>query len=159
MADEFSSAQPGSGYPVLECNPRNKAHIPGQTVELKGRLLLVYPTKFEKDRPSTVAKSGFQDRITADVVVLDGERFPDEEEIPYSIPDMYFSQSRLVNQLKRQLRTGKPLLGRLSKLEAKQPGQYDAWTFAEPSDEDKVLARKWIENNPVTEPDDPFDTD
>lgn len=75
--------------------------------DLDGRLLLIKPTKLERDVPG---KFGKQDRITADVVVLD-----DPEEGVREIDKMYLSQKGIVGMLEGCLKPGKKpfVLGRL----------------------------------------------
>lgn len=81
--------------------------------ELDTYLLLIKPSKHEKD---VQGKYGKQDRVTADVVVLDG---PDDA--PYEIEDMYISSAGIVPTLARCLKPGnKPyVLGRLQQFPQK----------------------------------------
>ncbi len=74
--------------------------------ELEGRLLLVTPSKVQT--VPGYKNVGTQERITADVAVLDGEN-------PETYDDMYLSQKGLVPMLKKCLKPGnKPqVLGRL----------------------------------------------
>lgn len=114
--------------------------------DLRGHLLLIRPTKFEGDLLSQFSKPGkpqYQDRITADVIVLDGplENFEETEFF-----DMYFSQVRLVSQLK-------PFVKRqglcLARLDTFRPGQKaeqgNPWGLVtEFTDEDAQLAREHL---------------
>jgi hypothetical protein len=76
--------------------------------DLNGRLLLVKPLKVERD---VAGKFGKQDRITADIVVLD-----DPDEGVREISKMYLSQKGMVGMLEDCLRPGKKsfVLGRLT---------------------------------------------
>lgn len=67
--------------------------------ELDGALVLIKPSKIEYEVPG---KFGKQDRVTADVVVLDAG--PDSPEAGTEITDMYLSQKGLVPTLERCLR-------------------------------------------------------
>lgn len=128
--DPFASAPQVSAYPKMD--------------DLRGRLLLVKAHKLEEGLLSSFSKPGkpmYQDRITADVYVVDGgapEGFEGETEFL----DMYLSQDRLVKQLKRSVPGGRMILGRLdtfkpgTKAEAGNP-----WGLQEPTDEDKAKAR------------------
>lgn len=126
--DPFASAPQVSAYPKVD--------------QLRGMLLLVKATKLEEGLLSSFSKPGkpvYQDRVTADVYVVDGA--PDGFEGETEFLDMYFSQDRLVKQMKRSI-NGRMILGRLdtfkpgTKAEAGNP-----WGFQEPSEEDKNLAR------------------
>lgn len=66
--------------------------------ELEGRLVLIQPSKCET--VPGYKNVGTQERITADVVVLDGEGAPER------FDDMYLSQKGLVPMLKRCLKPG-----------------------------------------------------
>jgi hypothetical protein len=78
--------------------------------DLFGRLLLLTPSVIEK--VPGYQNKGVVDRVTADVVVLDGGEF-EGSPTPALITDMYFSQAALVGTLRKALRTGQPVLGRL----------------------------------------------
>ncbi len=78
----------------------------------EGRLVLVKPTKIERNVPNTKGKPGdTQDRLTADVVILDGAPFPyggqpengnphtHQAMIPHEIPGMFISSAGLISQV------------------------------------------------------------
>ncbi len=143
--DPFTTAPQVSSYPKMD--------------DLRGRLLLVKPSKLEEGLLSSFSKPGkpqYQDRITADVYVVDGgspEGFDDETEFL----DMYFSQDRLVKQLKRSIAGGRMILGRLetfkpgTKAEAGNP-----WGFQEPTEDDKTRAREFWKARSVPVKANPF---
>ncbi len=145
--DPFADAPNVSAYPKVD--------------QLRGRLLLVKPTKLEENLLSSFSKPGkpqYQDRVTADVYVVDGspEGFPGEAEFL----DMYFSQDRLVKQLKRNI-DGPMILGRLDTF---KPGlkaeQGNPWGFQPATAEDKGLARVFwkarSQPKPAAAPANPF---
>lgn len=66
--------------------------------ELDGRLLLIMPSKIEY---KVKGQFGEQDRVTADVIVLDD---PDEPTGVREINDMYISQKGMVPMLERCLK-------------------------------------------------------
>lgn len=91
----------------------------------EGRLVLIKPTKLERDVPNTKGKPGDkQDRLTADVVILDGAPFPyggqpengnphtHQASIPHEIPSMFISSAGLISQVERKM--NEFVLGRLS---------------------------------------------
>jgi hypothetical protein len=84
--------------------------------ELDGRLLLIMPSKIEY---KIKGQFGEQDRVTADVIVLDD---PDEPNGIREIEDMYISQGGLVPMLARCLKPGAKhpyVLGRLDMFPSK----------------------------------------
>lgn len=89
--------------------------------QMDGRLLLIRPTKIE-----TVAKpekfggkpGETQERITADLIVLDGGELMGEE-APHRYTDMFISQQSLVGVLKGALNKRTSTLGRLFKFPVK----------------------------------------
>ncbi len=143
--DPFADAPQVSAFPKMD--------------QLRGRLLLVKPTKLEENLLSQFGKPGkpqYQDRITADVYVVDGGS-PDGFDGETEFLDMYFSQDRLVKQMRRSI-GGLMVLGRLEtfkpglKAEAGNP-----WGLQEASPEDKGLARTfWKARSTPKPPANPF---
>jgi len=89
-----------------------------------GRLVMISPTKIERNLPNRLGKPGdVQDRMTADVVILDGAPFPfggapekgqphtTSASAPYEIPAMFISSAPLISQCERRM--GESVLGRL----------------------------------------------
>ncbi len=130
--------------------------------ELEGRLLLITPSKVQT--VPGYKNVGTQERITADVAVLDGDN-------PETHDDMYLSQRGLVPMLKKCLKPGnKPqVLGRLERTPtsdyaakaeaaggfgalmaewAKKGGKGDKpqffWNLVEFTPEDAALARAYL---------------
>lgn len=128
--------------------------------QLRGRLLLIKPSKLEENLLSSFSKPGspqYQDRVTADVYVVDGppvEGFDGENEFL----DMYFSQDRLVKQLKRNVLPGsKMLLGRLDTFKEGEPAKAgNPWGLKDPTDDDRSLARTFWKARATTKPANPF---
>lgn len=132
-------------------------------LEMYGRLLLVIPRKLEEGVPNRLQAGTTQDRMTADVVVLDGgeiayggkpEQLPPVPhnkvaQVPHKTDRMYISSVGLISQcrdaLAKRMR-GEPgmVLGRLSVGESKEAGQRGPWLLTPPSEQDKVIARRYL---------------
>jgi hypothetical protein len=142
--------------------------------QLKGRLLLVTPTALTKNATSPLKKDASgnlipHDRMTADVTFLDGDPikgvldkdgevthvYDEPLNAPHKLESMWISQTVLVNQLRKAEKNGGMVLGRLVQLPPTQAGNAKAWSLDAASDEDKKIARAWIEKQKVDE-DDPF---
>lgn len=145
--------------------------------ELYGRLLLLIPTKLEEGITSTVFKNTdgsavIQDRMTADVIVLDGgdihyggkpEKMPPEPHtmsatVPHKTAGQYISYTGIISQCREALhnrlakRPGTTMvLGRLTRGQDTGKGE-PPWILTPATDADKALAREWIHKNPA----DPF---
>ena len=132
--------------------------------DLDGRILVIQPTKLEKDLPNMLKPGETRDRITADVTVID----PDNPEKSKTYDDMYLSQGWLLGQLKGLVPVKGLLLGVLRKHRSKltpegfnTPDEIDkmitdwvaagargnkpsfAWKMADPSAADHALAMRW----------------
>jgi hypothetical protein len=134
--------------------------------DLYGRLLLIVPRKLEENIPNTREAGKFQDRMTADVVVLDGgtlhfggtpEKTPPTPhtktvELPYKRPRMYISAVGVISQcrvaLAKIVTEGKPgmVLGRLGVGEAKDATSNAPYLLTLPTDADKQIARAYLAN-------------
>lgn len=131
--------------------------------DLYGRLLLVVPTKLEQGVPNRLQPGSTQDRMTADVIVLDGgpiafggkpEAVPPvphdkTAQVPHKTPGMYISSSGLISQSREALAKraqGQPgmVLGRLGVGTKKEEGQSAPWLLSVPTDADKTLARQYL---------------
>lgn len=131
--------------------------------DMYGRLLLVIPHKLEEGIPNRLQPGTTQDRMTADVVVLDGGALPyggrpeatppvphtKTAQVPLKVDRMFISQAGLISQsreaLAKRLR-GQPgmVLGRLAVGETSNPGQNAPYLLTPPTEEDKQLARKYL---------------
>lgn len=127
--------------------------------EYEDHLLLVTPTEYVE---SISTSYGDTDAVRVDFVVLDAPDGPEEVE------DTLVFQRILISAMKRAANfneknsvdpaTGYPkmVLGVLAPNKDKQKKGQDApWDLLEPSEEQKVLARKYLEGK-RSEPADPF---
>lgn len=131
--------------------------------DLYGRLLLIIPIKLETGIPNRLGKPGdTQDRMTADVIVLDGgpiafggkpEAMPPVPHdktatVPHKTDRQYISSTGLISQSRLALAKraqGQPgmVLGRLTKGAATEKGE-PPWLLTDPTDADKALARQYL---------------
>lgn len=128
--------------------------------EYEDHLLLVIPTEYILKQKTSYGET---DCVRAEIVVLDGEDGPEE------VDDTLIFQRMLIGALKGQAKfnernngvdpaTGYPkmTLGVLAPdKEQQKKGQDAPWVLFEPNDEQKALARKYLEGK-KTEPADPF---
>ena len=124
--------------------------------QLKGRLLLITPTDIARGITSPMRKEP-HDRITADVVILDGDPIKGvlnkDDEVthvfdspltaPHKIEAMWIAQTVLVNQLRNAHKSGGMVLGRVTQMPANKDGNR-AWSLNAPEESDKKLARAYI---------------
>jgi hypothetical protein len=130
MSDPFSDPSASSGYPKV--------------AELVGHLVLLRPTRFEErllnQHFSKPDKPVYNDRVTADVIVLDG---PLGEHDDTQWDDMWITNSRLTSQLRRSV--DKQVLGRVELRYPDKPvGQGNPYGLVPPSEDDRKLARKFL---------------
>lgn len=117
-----------------------------------GRLVIISPTKIDRGVPNNLGAPGStQDRMTADVQILDGHPFPFggapekgkphtlQATIPYEIPAMFISNVGLISQC--ETRIGGHVLGRLHSVSL--PNGNTAYRIDDPTDHDRELARQW----------------
>lgn len=157
VADPFSAPASGGGkYPKLEIRDENNEIVRDDDNCLRGRLLMITPLKSEivADKLSKTP-GATQERITADVVVLDGSPIgPPEgerEATPAAFDGMYFSQKALVSQLRKALKANmagadprRMVLGRLEKEPPKEKGRYPTWVLRDFTPEDAQKARDYL---------------
>lgn len=126
-----------------------------------GRLLLITPTS-SGTRKSTLP--GQTDKeytyIVTDTVVLDGDVDEMVDEIPLLLEDFQFSGQAITAQLQPALRKKGMVLGRLGQKPSQTKGFGDAWVLAEPTEQDKVIARQYLaeeeKRKAAATPADPF---
>lgn len=160
----------GGGDPFGDPAPQ-EARAP-RFRELYGRLLLLVPKKLEAGIVSSRFKNPdgsaqTQDRMTADIIVLDGGTIHyggEPEKIP-SVPhtktaepparwdNAYISFTGIISQCREALVKRGMVLGRLSKGADDSKGN-PPWLLQPATDADKVLARQWLAAQPP--PADPF---
>ena len=118
---------------------------------LNGQLLVIQPTKLEKV-PNRFGKEGdMQDRVTADVTVID----PENPKASKTYSDMFLSQNALVGQIKGFIPTKGMLLGRLRRHPAKGTPDSTPLTGKTVNDPDSVdlLMAEWLQQGaPGTKP-------
>lgn len=133
--------------------------------DMYGRLLLVIPHKLEEGIPNRLQPGTTQDRLTADVIVLDGGAIPyggrpeatppvphsKTAPVPLKVDRMYVSQRGLISQCREALTKrlhGQPgmVLGRLTVGESKEAGQNAPYLLSPPTDADKQVARQYLAN-------------
>jgi len=128
-----------------------------------GRLLLIIPSRIETV-PAYQRPGEMVDRMTADVVVLDGgplhwggapnkrPAIPHTQvsQIPYRIDAMYLSAVGVVNQCREALKrraagqtAGSMVVGRLSIGQAADPQKNPPYFLAVSTPEEKVIARTY----------------
>lgn len=117
-----------------------------------GRLVLISPKKIEQVR-NKQEPSKIDDRITADVTVVDGlgpvPLWKDRVQTGAFLdgPDfagVYFGQTRIVKQLTPSIPSGM-VLARIGLYKEGQPqGQGNPWGLVDPTEEDKQMARNFL---------------
>ena len=114
--------------------------------DFEGKLLLITGTEHLTGEDKVKTAFGEKDVVVADVVVLDGDETEEHSGV-------YGFQSKLIGVFKRHV--GKrPFLGRLGKGDTKKNGNYP-WELKDPSDADKAVARKYLEDR-AAKAEDPF---
>lgn len=131
--------------------------------DLYGRLLLIVPIKLEENIPNRIEPGKFQDRMTADVITLDGgpisfggapEATPPVPHdktatVPHKTARQYVSNSGLISQcreaLAKRLR-GEPgmVLGRLGVGAKPANGGNAPYLLSPPTEADKQIARAYL---------------
>lgn len=144
---------PAVNAPAGFSAPVNTAVARPRIMDMAGRLVLIRPTKIERNVPNTIEPGKFQDRITADVIVLDGGPLdfggkPEKGiahtirvDAPYVVQSMWITQQVIVLQLEREINGA--VLGRIGRGQAtgnRQP----AWRLLDPSDADRAVATAYI---------------
>lgn len=145
--DPFADpAIPPSTYPSVE--------------SLRGRLVMISPRTIEQ-RPSQQNPAVLVDRITADVSLVDGlgpvPVFKQRQATGQYLdgPDftgMYLSGSRVVDQLRTFVGTGRAVLGVIdTRVPGTMAGQGNPWGLTAATDEQKAQARAYLANRSVAQ--------
>jgi hypothetical protein len=122
----------------------------------RGRLVLIKPTKLEFDVPNSTDPTKSADRLTADVLTVDGEG--PVQIFSYKIPTgkflegpehkgVWFSQERVVKAVvpNRVVTPGAMVLARLDVYKPGKPaGPGNPWGLVDPTEADKDLARAFL---------------
>ena len=155
-------AQPFDGGDPFDAPAPQAARGP-RVRDMYGRLLLIIPHKLEEGVPNKMDAGKLQDRMTADVVILDGgpiafggapEKVPprphtQQANVPLKNTRQYISSVGLISQcrdaLAKKVRTGQPgmVLGRLNVGEAKGD-QAPPYLLTPATDADKAIARAYL---------------
>lgn len=110
-----------------------------------GRLMLIYPLEKVEGIPTDY---GDADAIRANVTILDGPNAPEELRGCLVFPRV------LQGQLRNNVGTGRPVVGRLTQGQKKK-GQSPPWQLTAATDAEKQTARNFINHKPATD-DPPF---
>lgn len=145
--DPFSDPGSASTFPAMK--------------QLRGRTLIIRPTKLETGLPNTLQPGTTYDRMTADVIVLDGEpiegRLDDDDNLtpfdeplvaPFKLESMYISGAKLITECKGKLPRGEQpaglVIGELTKLPPQKAGRKGAWSLKTATDEQKALGKQYL---------------
>jgi hypothetical protein len=100
----------------------------------EGCLLLITPRSHEQGIQTSF---GEKDAVKADLVVLDGPNANTVE------TDVLIFQAQLISQTKGRINKGM-VLGRLGKVPATKAGFSPSWALSDPTEDDKVTARRYL---------------
>ncbi len=109
--------------------------------EHSGRLLLIYPLEKVEGIQTDYGES---DAIRANVVALDGPGAPEEFKNTLVFPRV------LQGQLRNNVGTGRPVIGRLGQGEKKK-GQSPPWQLRAATETDKQKARDYVNRKPAVD--------
>src|SRR5258707_8195922 len=143
MTSPFSTAAGANPFAVAVAPPSTFPKMAG----LNGLLLLVKPVKLEENLINTrFSKPGqapqTYDRLTADVETVDAVPAGFDVNV---FPSMYISGSRLITQLRGNLATGQPVLGRLGLFKPNEAARAgDPRGLLEATEEDVQLALRYV---------------
>lgn len=152
-APAYAPPAQSHGAPEGFTAPVNTAVARPRIMDMAGRLVLIRPTKIERGVPNTIEPGKFQDRVTADVIVLDGgpldfggkpeKGVPHTTRVnaPYTVISMWITQQVIVLQLEREI--GGAVLGRIGR-GAATGNRQPAWRLLDPSDADRAAATAYI---------------
>jgi hypothetical protein len=170
-------AQIGSDGPKLKL-VYGKGTDQEQIKDWSGRLVIVTPVKLEHNIKSQFAGNPPGDRMSVDVVILDGPPITvvvdkDGEEV-YTFPEplvpgtnaelkaMYTSHTVLIGQLNKLMVNGESARGRMTfgrvmKLNPKPGSTNKPWALGRAVDEkqaakDSAVARAWVAAHPAPDP-------
>lgn len=137
--------------------------VPSQFASVQsfqGRLVIIEPTKFERNIPSADDPTKLQDRITATISTVDGQgrvqiysrRVATGQYLEGpSHEGVWISNDRLVKQLLNH-ETGQPhrmVLGRIDSWKGGPAGKGNPYEIKEATEQDKDMARKFLADRMV----------
>lgn len=161
---------PGGGDPFSAPAPQEPRGP--RILDVYGRLLLIIPHKVEYGVPNRLQPGQVQDRMTADVITLDGgpinyggtpEKIPPVPhtkvaQVPHLTKRQYISNTGLISQCRDALarrQRGEPgmVLGRLSVGQVPATGGNPPYLLTPATEEDKALARAYLATvDPTADP-------
>jgi len=156
-APGYGGANPMGHTPAVHApSPQQSAIVRPRLMDFgrEGRLVMIWPIKIERGVPNNLGKPGeTQDRMTADVVILDGPQFafggaPEKGKphthttpaMPYEIPSMWISTGPLITQCERRI--GEIVCGRLGIKNL--PNGNTAYKLDDPTAEDMAAANAYL---------------
>lgn len=108
--------------------------------DLNGSLLIFYPKRVEQDIKTSV---GVKDATVSDVHVLDG---PQAGKV---YRDTLVFPVQLQSELREEVGSGAPVLGRLGLGEVIKPGQSAPWTLFDYTDAEEKLADEYLDSRGI----------
>jgi hypothetical protein len=130
IADPFA----GEGDDDLFDTPQNAYNT---IDEIDGRLIAVFPKRLGSRKGSN---GDMYEYVTADVLVIDGGPLRLVGNTPGLIRNMQISASRVVEQTRENIGTGRPVLGRISSRPSSYNKLVPVYNLDDPSAADKTLA-------------------
>lgn len=157
------AAQPSGGTDPFD-DPAPQRPKGPRLEEMYGRLILIMPKGMDKGKGTdSEGKPTEYDRMTADVVVLDGGPIafggdpggrppvPHDQvgQVPFRNVAMYISAKGIISQCreayaKRQRNEPGMVIGRLTVGEKKNPAHQAPWLLDKATDADKAIARQYL---------------
>lgn len=113
----------------------------------KGRLILLRPTKLERQLPNQLDPDKPQDRLTVDITSVDGpiDGFEGRE-----FKGVWINWGRVITQCEEALKTGGMVLARLDTYKpGERPGKGNPWGLIAATDAEKQTARDYLANRTV----------
>jgi hypothetical protein len=126
----------------MGANPFRTASTGGILKDYVGELLIVTPTEYKEDFNTSI---GDTDVIIADVVIVDTKSPKDSEELTGVI----IFWKKMVADLRPQIDSGQPTLGRLTTQPSKAKGKSDAFILGEFTEADLKAAMAYWETKTV----------
>lgn len=108
--------------------------------DLRDRLCAIWTTGEHGQRKSEATGKPY-DWVETIVLVLDGEPTDLVGPAPARVDKLQFSFTGATSRLMPRLKISKPMLGRVNSQPNKRKGFADSWSIAEPTEDDKVLAK------------------
>jgi hypothetical protein len=157
--------QPGGMDPGALVDPSHVVNVarPALRDLGEGRLLIIRPIQIERGLPNTLTPGQLQDKMTCDLVVLDGPPFvyggnldegrphTHQGSAPFESLGQWINNPLVIAQCERSIGGGL-VVGRLAKGVSSQPGRKAPWKLADPNEDDKRIAREYLAHRAVSGP-------